>query len=72
MGGRDGEKRRKVIVLSMSLYSDRPDKMTSQVYTSLVGVYSVLENIISFLLDTSTSSHCILLTNWHYLKERRD
>ena len=37
----------------------------------MVGVYSVLENIISFLLDTSMSSHYILLSNLLYLKRMR-
>ena len=57
----------------------RPDVFSDTVFalsvvvsvkcTSLVGVYSVLENTISFLLDTSTSSHYILLTNLLYLKK---
>ena len=38
-------------------------------YGCLVGVYSVLVNIISFLLDTSMSSHYVLLTKWLYLRK---
>ena len=45
------------------LYSDRPDEMTSNKYQFGWCLYSVLENIISFLLDTSMSFHYILLIN---------